>query len=67
MSKEKKFINLPGQPFYRYDNLFKKKVLDDKSQGLLSERKAADLTSFNRNCIAKWKKALIRESEGLPG
>ena len=26
MSKEKKFINLPGQPFYRYDESFKKKV-----------------------------------------
>ena len=24
--KEKKFINLPGQPFYRYDESFKKKV-----------------------------------------
>ena len=53
MSKEKKFINLLGQPFYRYDDLLKKKVLGDISQGLLSERKAADLTSFNRNCIAK--------------
>jgi len=33
MSKEKKFINLPGQPFYRYDESFKKKVLNDISQG----------------------------------
>ena len=62
MSKEKKFINLPGQPFYRYDESFKKKDLNDISQGLLTERKAAGLHSFNRSCIAKWKKAYFSES-----
>ena len=62
ISKEKKFINLPGQPFYRYDETFKNKVLNDISQGLLTERKAASLYSFNRNCIAKWKKAYFSES-----
>ena len=67
ISKEKKFINLPGQPFYRYDETFKKKVLTDISQGLISERKAAQLYSFNRNCIAKLKKVFFRESAGLPG
>lgn len=67
MSKVKKFINLPGQPFYRYDDIFKKKILSDISQGLISERKAAHLYSFNRNCIAKWKKAFFRQDAGLPG
>ena len=57
MSKEKKFINLSRQPFYRCDESFKKKVLTDIRQGLLIERKAASLYSFNQNCIAKWKKA----------
>jgi len=66
MSKEKKFINLPGQPFYRYDESFKKKVLNDISQGLLTERKAASLYSFNRNRIAKWKKAYFSESSEAP-
>ena len=66
MSKEKKFINLSSQPFYRYDESFKKKVLNDISQGLLTERKAASLYSFNRNCIAKWKKAYFSESSGAP-
>ena len=66
MSKEKKFINLPGQPFYRYDESFKKKVFSDISQGLLTENKAAGLHSFNRNCIAKWKNAYFSESSGAP-
>jgi len=61
MSKEKKFINLQGQPFYRYYESFKKKGLSDISQGLLTERKAASLYSFNRNCIAKWEKAYFSE------
>lgn len=67
MSIEKKFVNLPGQPFYRYDELFKKKILSDISQGLISERKAAHLYSFNRNCIAKWKKAFFIQDSRLPG
>ena len=66
MSKEKKFINLPSKPFYRYDESFKKKLLNNISQGLLTERKATGLYSFNRNCIAKWKKAYFSESSGAP-
>ena len=69
MSKEKKFINLPGQLFYRYDESFKKKVFSDISQGLLTERKAASLFSFNRNCIPKWKRPIFQkvyELQNLP-
>jgi len=66
MSKEKKFINLPGQPFYRYYESFKTKGLSDISQGLLTESKAASLYSFNRTCIAKWKNAYFSESSGAP-
>ena len=36
--------------------------MNDISQGLLTERKAAGLYSFNRICIAKWKKAYFSES-----
>jgi len=38
--------------------------MNDISQGLLTERKAAGLYSFNRICIAKWKKAYFSESSG---
>jgi len=64
MSKEKKFINLPGQLFYRYDESFKKKVFSDISQGLLTENKAASLYNFDRNFIVKWKKTYFSESSG---
>lgn len=42
MSKPKKNINLQGHAFYRYDDSFKKKVIDDIAQGLISERKASN-------------------------
>jgi len=65
MSKEKKFINLPGQPLYKYYESFKRKGLSDISQSLLTEGKDASLYNFNRNCITKWKKAYFSESSGF--
>jgi len=36
MTKPKKNINLPGHAFYRYDDAFKKKVLDDIEKASLT-------------------------------
>ena len=36
--------------------------MNDISQSLLTERKAAGLYSFNRSCIAKWENAYFSES-----
>ena len=58
MTKPKKNINLPGHAFYRYDDAFKKKVLDDIAQGLISERKSALLYNIDRKNISAWRKAL---------
>ena len=60
MTKPKKYINLPGNAFYRYDDTFKKKVLDDIAQGLISERKSALLYNIDRKNINAWRKALAR-------
>lgn len=37
MNNPKKNINLQGYSFYRYDDAFKKKVLDDVAKSLISE------------------------------
>jgi len=66
MSSAKKYINLPGQPFYRYDDTFKRKVLSDIQQGLISERKATKLYGFERSNIANWKKSLEPVGEVPP-
>jgi len=60
MTKLKKYINLPGHAFYRYDDLFKMKVLDDITKGLISERKSALLYNIDRKNISAWRKALAR-------
>jgi len=59
MTKPKKYVNLPGHPFYRYDDTFKKKVLDDIAQGLISERKSALLYNVRKN-ISAWRIAMSR-------
>ena len=60
MTKPKKYINLPGHAFYRYDDTFKKKVLDDIAQGLISERKSALLYNIDRKNISAWRIAMSR-------
>ena len=60
MTKPKKNINLPGHAFYRYDDTFKKKVLDDIAQGLISERKFAKLYNIDRENISAWRIAMTR-------
>ena len=60
MTKQKKYINLQGHAFYRYDDAFKKKVLDDIVQGLISERKSALLYNIDRKNISAWRFAIIR-------
>ena len=60
MTKPKKNINLPGHAFYRYDDTFKKKVLDDIAQGLISERKSALLYNIDRKRISAWRIAMSR-------
>ena len=60
MTKPKKYINLPGHAFYRYDDTFKKKVLDDIAQGFISERKSALLYNIDRKSISDWRIAISR-------
>ena len=60
MTKPKKNINLPGHAFYRYDDAFKKKVLDDIAQGFISERKSALLYNIDRKSISDWRIAISR-------
>jgi len=60
MTKPKKNINLPGHAFYRYDDAFKKKVLDDIAQGFISERKSALLYNIDRKRISDWRIAMTR-------
>ena len=60
MTQPKKYTNLPGNAFYRYDDAFKKKVLDDISHGLISERQSALLYNIDRKNITVWRKALAR-------
>ena len=60
MTKPKKYINLLGHAFYRYDDAFKKKVLDDIAQGLISERKFAKLYNIDRENISAWRIAMTR-------
>ena len=60
MTKPKKYTNLPGHAFYRHDVAFKKKVLDDIAQGLISERKSALLYNIDRKNISAWRIAMSR-------
>ena len=60
MTKPKKYINLPGRAFYRYDDAFKKKVLDDIAQSFISERKSALLYNIDRKNISDWRIAISR-------
>jgi len=63
MSYNKKNLNLPGRAYYRYDEAFKKKVLSDIDQGLISERKTSELYQINRKCLRQWRKDLLLQAE----
>ena len=60
MTKPKKYINLPGHAFYRYNDAFKKKVLDDIAQGLIIEQKSALLYNIDRKNISAWRIVMSR-------
>ena len=60
MTQPKKYVNQPGHAFYRYDDAFKKKVLDDIAQGFISERKSALLYNIDRKRISDWRIAMSR-------
>jgi len=55
---KKRHVDLPGQPYYNYDAVFKGKVISDIDAGLISSRKSAALYNVNRKTIERWRTEL---------
>jgi len=48
-------VDLPGQPYYKYNDVFKRKVISDIDGGLISARKSAALYNVNKKTIERWR------------
>jgi len=55
---KKVHVDLPGQPYYKYDDSFKRKIIHDIDAGLISARKPAVFCNLNRKTIERWRTEL---------